>query len=250
LTSTAYVVKLIVMATAAASDPRGLRVAIFGTTGLAGRGVLRACIEEPRVLEIRAVVRRPLEPAHEGDDGRLRSVRCTDFADPSAIAGELEGLDALLWCLGISASKVDGEAEYRRITHDYALAAARLLRERSPAATFHFVSGAGTSAASRMMWARVKGHTELALAEVGLGGLVCWRPGMILADRSSAPRSLGPRVLHGIVGGLSFIPTLAIRATAIGHAMLQATLEGRRQGTLENRAMRELARRYRAHATG
>lgn len=238
------------MASARASggDPRGLRVAIFGATGLAGRGVLQACMEEPRVLELRAVVRRPL--GRDDDDERLRSVRCDDLGDPRPIARELEGIDAVLWCLGISASKVDGEAEYRRITFDYAMAAARLVKERSPTATFHFVSGGGTNAESRMMWARVKGQTELALAEVGLGGVVCWRPGMILADRSSAPQSLGQRVLQGIGRGLSFVPSLSIPAMGIGHAMLQATFEGLRTGTLENAAMRALAGRYQARAAG
>jgi uncharacterized protein YbjT (DUF2867 family) len=237
-------------ASASEGAPHGLRVAIFGATGLAGRGVLAACVEEPRVLEIRAVVRRPLERGAAEDDERLRTVRCNDLADPGPIAGELEGLDAVLWCLGISASKADGEAEYRRITYDYAMAAARLLKERSPAATFHFVSGGGTNAKSFMMWARVKGQTELALAELGLGGLVCWRPGMILADRSSAPLPTGQRVVQAIGRGLSFIPSFSIHALAIGHAMLQAQFEELRAGTLENRAMRELAERYQARAAG
>jgi len=238
-------------ATASEGAPHGsLRVAIFGATGLAGRGVLQACEEEPRVLEIRAVVRRPLERVATEDDERLRTVRCDDFADPSPIASELEGIDAVLWCLGISASKVDGEAEYRRITYDYALATARLLKQRSPAATFHFVSGGGTNAKSLMMWARVKGETELALGQLGLGGLLCWRPGMILADRSSAPLSGGQRVLHALGNRLSFIPSFSIHAVAIGHAMLQAELEGLREGTRDNRAMRELAGRYQARAAG
>lgn len=228
----------------ASDEARGLRVAIFGATGMAGRGVLQACIEEPRVLEVRAVTRRPLGLADE----RVVEVRCDDFADPSPIASAFEGLDAVLWCLGISVSKVDGEAEYRRITHDYALAAARLLHERSPTATFHFISGSGTNPQSRMMWARVKGETELALGQVGLGGLVCWRPGMILADRSSAPLSFRQRVGNGVGAALSWMPWLAVHATTLGQAMLQATFEGQREGTLENAAIRALAQRHPARA--
>jgi hypothetical protein len=59
---------------------------------------------------------------------------------------------------------------------------------------------------------------------------------------------LGQRMLHGIGRGLAFIPSFSIPATAIGHAMLQATFEGRREGTLDNRAMRELAQRYAARS--
>lgn len=222
---------------------QGLRVAIFGATGMAGRGVLQACIEEPRVLELRAIVRRPLGI----EDERLHEIHCDDFSAPSPIASAFDGLDAVLWCLGISASKVDGEAQYRVITFDYALAAARLLAQHSPSATLHFISGAGTNVGSRMMWARVKGETEAALGQVGLGGLVCWRPGMILADRSSAPMSLPWRVLHGAIGRVKVLPSVS--ATELGHAMLQATFDGLREGTLENREIRAMAQRYGARSS-
>ena len=86
-------------------------------------------------------------------------------------------INSCLFCLGISATQVSGEAEYRRITHDFALAAARALRAGSPAAAFHFISGQGTSVDSRFMWARVKGETERDL--MAQFDAVCWRPAAI-----------------------------------------------------------------------
>jgi uncharacterized protein YbjT (DUF2867 family) len=224
-----------------APDERELRVAVFGASGLVGTGVVHAWLGDARVQEVRAVTRRPLGIA----DPRLDELRCEDFLDLAPIASGLTGLDAACFCLGISASQV-GADEYRRITHDFALAAGRAVAEASPDAVFHFVSGSGAGERSLMRWARVKAETERALQGLGLGGAVAWRPAMVLAaaepDRLTAVQRLGGalaapfRGLHG----------LSVDNTAIGEAMLQATLEGRRDGVLENRAIRALADRYQA----
>jgi len=53
------------------------------------------------------------------------------------------------------------------------------LLARSPQAVFVYVSGAGTDANGRSMWARVKGETENALRALPFGGVYCFRPGYI-----------------------------------------------------------------------
>src|SRR5687768_13537339 len=107
-----------------------MKVLVFGATGAAGGSVLRACLDAPVVTEARAVVRRPLERTH----AKLRTIIHRDFLDYAPVAESFDGIDACLWCLGISVRQVSGEAEYRTITHDYAMAAARMLCERSPGA--------------------------------------------------------------------------------------------------------------------
>ncbi len=223
-----------------------LRVAIFGPTGVAGTGVRQAWLEDPRVVEVRAVTRRTLPLSSPG----LTEVRCEDFLDLSAIASSLEGLDAVCFCLGISASQAKSRAEYRTITHDFALAAALTTRERSPDAIFHFISGSGTSESSWMNWARVKAETERDLAGVGLGGCVCWRPAMILPE--APPESLAwfQQLGSALARPLRFAPDFSVDNTAIGEATIQATLEGRRDGVIENREIRALAQQYRSSRTG
>lgn len=209
----------------------GLRVAIFGATGHVGAGVVQACLGDGDVTEIRVITRRPIDV----DDARVRSFVCEDFADLGDAAEGLDGVDAALYCLGISASKVDGEAQYRVITYDYALTAAKALKARSPNATMHFVSGAGTSTDSWWMWARVKGETEVALRAAGLGGAVCWRPAFVHGG--------------GAAGALfGWWRRGAVHREALGQAMLQALREDRREGTLENRDIRDLADAYRGVA--
>ena len=52
--------------------------------------------------------------------------------DYSDVEGELTGYDACFFCLGISSLGMK-EADYRRITHDLTLAAARPLARLEPA---------------------------------------------------------------------------------------------------------------------
>ncbi|HET7055891.1 MAG TPA: NAD(P)H-binding protein, partial [Thermomicrobiales bacterium] len=97
-----------------------MKILIFGATGSAGGSVLRACLASPAVEEVRALARRPLAMA----DPKLRAIVHDDYLDYSRVESAFAGVDACLFCLGISITQVSGEAEYRRITHDFALAAA------------------------------------------------------------------------------------------------------------------------------
>jgi uncharacterized protein YbjT (DUF2867 family) len=213
-----------------------MKVLIFGATGAAGASVLRACLDAPVVTEVRAIVRRPLERTHP----KLRTFIHGDFTDYGAVAEAFDGIDACLFCLGTSVRQVPGEAEYRKITYDFAMAAARMVKARSLGAAFHFISGKSTRLDSRMMWSRVKAETERDL--IDLVGAVCWRPGFIDGESStSSPRlyqALRPamRLLRGF-------RTLYISGQDIGNAMLQATIEGQRSRIVENPEFREIAAR-------
>ena len=69
---------------------------------------------------------------------------------------------------------------------------------------------------------------------------------MILPE--AAPDRLGfvQRAGAALARRLRFLPDLSVANTAIGQAMIQATLERRREGVVENREIRSLAARYQA----
>jgi uncharacterized protein YbjT (DUF2867 family) len=69
--------------------------------------------------------------------------------------------DACFFCLGVSVVGMR-EAEYRRVTYDITMAAARAVPD---GITFVYVSGTGIDSTEQgaSMWARVKGRTENAL---------------------------------------------------------------------------------------
>lgn len=205
--------------------------------------MLQACLASPVVDEVRAVVRRPLGVT----DAKLREIVHRDFLDYEASGDAFDGVDACLWCLGISVRQVSGEAEYRTITHDYAVAAARMLRTRSPDAVFHYVSGQGAGLDSRMMWARVKAETERELMDEF--GAVCWRPASIDgATSASAPRLYqAVRPISRLFRGFR---SFYVAGEDIGIAMIQATRDGERARIIDNREIRRIADGVRASAHG
>lgn len=213
-----------------------MRVLVFGATGAAGGSVLNVCLEAPLVDEVQVVTRRPLTKAHP----KLRVVTHTDFLDYSRVANAFERIDAVLYCLGISATQVSEEPAYRRITHDFAVAAARRMKESSPQAVFQFVSGSGARLDSRQMWARVKAETERDL--MAEAGTVCWRPAFIDGETSSSSPRLY-QLLRPL--GRVFAPfqNLYVAGKDIGLAMLQATTERIRHRIIENAEIRAMARR-------
>jgi uncharacterized protein YbjT (DUF2867 family) len=211
-----------------------MRVLLFGATGTAGSGILRACLASPAVRDVRVVTRRAPAETHE----KMRVFPHDDFLDYAKVQTAFEGLTACFYALGISVRQVPGEAEYRRVTHDFAMAAARQLCASSPVAVMHFVSGQGTRLDSRFMWARVKAETERDLA--GVIATVCWRPGFIDGGGSAT----GPRLyraLRPVFRLLRGVRRLYVTSEDIGRAMLQATVQGVREGVIENRRIRALA---------
>jgi len=124
-----------------------MKILLFGATGSAGAAVLDACLASSVVDEVRAIVRRPLM----NTSPKLRTFVHKDFLDYSTVEDAFRSVDACLFCLGISATQVSQE-EYRTITYSYTLAAANMFKAKSPCAAFHYISGQGTKAGSRMVW--------------------------------------------------------------------------------------------------
>ena len=190
-------------------------VSIFGASGSAGGGVLQACLSAPAVTEVRAIARRPLAVAHP----KLRVIQHQSFDDYSAIADAFAGVDACLYCLGKSSTQVSSEAEYRRLTYDFALAAARAVWRGSPDAVFQFISGASTRIDSRYMWARVKAETERDLLADGHPAN-CWRPAAI-DGLPSASEPMLFRLARPVDAAVEPFRSLYVRAEDIGLAMLR-----------------------------
>lgn len=214
-----------------------LSVLIFGATGSAGGSVLQECLAADAVRAVRAIVRRPLDLRHP----KLTTVVHQDYEHYDAVASAFAGMDVCLYCLGKSVSQVEGEAAYRRLTHDFALAAATALRAASPEAVFHFISGRSTALDSRFMWARVKAETErdlLAMSPL----TVCWRPGAIDGLPSASEPALY-RFARPLFRLLAPFRNLYVSGADIGRAMLQATAEQIHGRVIENREIRALADR-------
>lgn len=142
-----------------------------------GGQVLRLLLEDSRVATVFSVSRRPSGISSPKLDERLRN----NFIDYSDLWGELTGVDACVFALGVSQTLVRDAGKYREITYDYPLALARALHDANPRARFLFVSGSGADRTGRSaaMFARVKGEAERDLAAL-LGEQLCvFRPAYI-----------------------------------------------------------------------
>lgn len=214
-----------------------MKILIFGATGLAGGSVLKACLAAPVVNEVRVITRHPVGLEHN----KLREFIYADFLNYTDVGNAFASIDACLFCLGVSSMQVSGEAEYRTITHDFTLAAAKELKKSSPRAMFHYISGAGTRLDSRLMWARVKAQTEQEL--IALMNSVGWRPAFIDGEASASSPWLF-RVLQPVLKLLKPFRSLYVEGLDLGRAMIQATLENIHGRVIENPEIREIAKRF------
>ena len=210
-------------------------ILLFGASGVAGGGVLKACLEDPLVTEVRAIVRRPLSIGHP----KLREFAHADFTDFGTVRSAFTNVDACFYCVGISTLQTSDEAHYRAITHDYATAAARQLHTASPKAVFHFISSDGISLDSRLMWARVKAETERDLMK--LGPTICYRPAYIDgAGSESEPKTY--KLIRPVFSAiLRPFPQMYVKAVDIGRAMLSAARTGLVGEIIDNRRIHDLA---------
>ena len=213
-----------------------MRTLLFGATGNAGSGVLRACLDAPDVTELRIIVRRPPSLVHP----KLSVIEHTDFTSYTSATGAFEGVDACFYCIGISAVQASSDAQYRAVTMDYAIAAAAELRRRSPRAAFHYLSAQGAHLNSPAMWARVKAEAEQTLMRDF--GATCWRPAYIdgrLHPNAPLFQKLGKPVFQL----LKPFRDLYVTAETIGRAMLYATRHPLGARVVHNREIHQLARK-------
>lgn len=213
-----------------------MNILLFGASGTAGGAVLQACLDAAAVTDLRAIVRRPLG----WTNAKLWEIPHTNFLDYTEISDAFRNVDACLFCLGISVTQVTQE-EYVRISHDFPVAAARMLKTASPGAAFHYISGKGTRADSSTFWSKVKGQTENELMD--LVEADCWRPAFINAKPSASLPKIY-KTIWPVFRLLKPFRSLYVEGQDLGRAMLQATKEKLRRRVIENPEIRNLAGRF------
>jgi uncharacterized protein YbjT (DUF2867 family) len=224
------------------------RVVIVGASGMVGGYALRYLLEDAAVGGVTSIGRRSLGVSH----AKLTEILHPDFADCSALAGALSGQDAAVFCLGVYTGAVP-DAELRRITVDYTVEFARVLRAGSPNATFAFLSGSGAdpTGRSRLSFARYKGEAENALSAAGFPRVYMFRPAYIYPVEPRREPNVSYRVLRAIYPAFRVLfPNQVIRADDLARTMADAAVGGIGEGrtlVLENRDIRHLVVRSRAH---
>lgn len=210
-----------------------MRVVLFGATGMVGQGVLRECLLDADVDAVLAVGRRATGKKHE----KLRELVRDDLTDFSPVVSEFAGYDACFFCLGVSSAGMR-EDDYRRVTCDITLAAARALLAASPGLVFVFISGMGTGQ-GRSMWSRVKAETENALLAMPFRAAYMFRPAFIQPLHGASSRTALYRVFYVLLSPLyplwkGLFPRYVTTTERIAKAMLRVARHGAPKSVLEN----------------
>jgi uncharacterized protein YbjT (DUF2867 family) len=224
------------------------RVVIVGASGMVGGYALRYLLEDPGVGGVTSIGRRTLGVSHP----KLTEILHSDFADCSPLADALTAHDGAVYCLGAYTGAVPDE-ELRRITVEYKVEFARVLRAGSPNATFAFLSGSGAdpTAQSRLAFARYKGEAENALSAAGFPRVYMFRPAYIYPVQPRREPNFSYRLLRAIYPAFRVLfPNQVIRADVLARTMVDAAVRGTGEGgtlVLENRDIRHLALRSSEH---
>jgi len=219
-----------------------MNVVLFGASGMVGQGVLIECLEDPGVKRVVSIVRRPTGVTHD----KLTEIVHGDFLDYTAIEPSLRDIDACFFCLGVSSIGMK-EEDYRHITYDFTMAAARTLHRLNPKLAFIYVSGAGTDSTEqgRSMWARVKGKTENDLAKL-CDRAYAFRPGYIHPEKGVASRTKWIRVAVTVLRPVGFLlkqfPGAGTSTDVLGRAMIAAVRSGAPSHAVELREINQLGR--------
>jgi uncharacterized protein YbjT (DUF2867 family) len=221
-----------------------MKVLLFGATGMVGQGVLRECLLDAEVDAVVTIGRS----ATEVKNAKLREIVHADLFDYSNIEEDLRGFDACFFCLGVSSAGMP-EDEYKRLTYDLTMAAAKTLCRLNPEMTFIYVSGAGTDSTEkgRVAWARVKGKTENKLLRLPFKAAYMFRPAAIQpmhGERSKVGLyRIAITAFKPLFPVLRFLfPNYVLTTEQIGRAMIHAASRGCPTRVLESSDIRDCAR--------
>jgi uncharacterized protein YbjT (DUF2867 family) len=217
----------------------GMKVIITGTTGMVGEGVLLECLENPAVERVLSVSRRACGHAHP----KLTECLVRDFRELSGVEPQLTGYDACFYCAGVSSVGMK-EPEYAAITYDTALHFAETLARLDPGMVLVHVSGAHTdgSEQGRVMWARVKGRAENALARLPFKAVYNFRPSLMKPAPGQKNVRRAYRALLVLYPLLNlFFPGIPLRR--VGLAMINCVRFGAPSGVLEAKDIEKQAER-------
>ena len=226
------------------------RLVIVGASGMVGGYAFRYAIESSVVRSVTAIGRRRLGISHP----KLNEVLHQDFADCTPLADVLSGQDAVVYCLGTYTGSVSDE-ELRKITTDYTVEFARVLRASSPDAAFSFLSGSGAdpTGRSRMAFARYKGEAEKLLLAAGFPQVYIFRPAYIYPVEARKEPNFSYRLLRAVYPTFRvLLPNQVIRADDLARAMVNVVLRQTQELqslVFENRDIRAMVRRGYPHAS-
>ena len=202
-------------------------IALFGASGTAGDGILKAALADPDIRKIHVITRRATARIEQGiASGKVQMTRHMNYLDYEDIQEKIAEVGTVYWAIGTSSVGVDEET-YGRIHVNFPM---QFVREwtainHNPDLSFHFISSSDISEDSSAMWVREKIRAEKSLFSFADGSnlrVIAYRPDYIAPTTEKA--HFGQNLMYRF-----FRPVgAAVKATEIGRAMLVVSARGPR----------------------
>lgn len=222
----------------AGSASRKRTVLLVGATGLVGSACLKLLARDPRIGEVRSLVRRSSGAGIAGIAGHANRVieQVVDFDRLDSLPGgdDLFAVDAVICALGTTIRTAGTQAAFRKVDHEYPLRVGALAR-RHGASRYALVSAIGASPQARTFYSRVKGEVEAGVLGLGFPAVTIVRPSFLMGERVES------RPLESIARRFGVILPLKWRSIAADDVAraLVAAASGDTQGVtiIENDAL-------------
>lgn len=207
-------------------------VLIVGASGMIGGIILQEALNDKDIKSVCSITRK----THGIQNPKLKEILHSDFSNYSGIEHAFNNIDAAYFCIGVYTGAVKDDL-FKIITVDFAKVFADAVIEKSPSASFNFLSGAGADLEekSRMSFARYKGMAENYIISKNFSSLNIFRPGYIYpVDKREEPNFSYRlfRIMYPVVNFL--MPSSSVTSEELAKAMFNAGKEKLNKGILEN----------------
>ncbi len=209
------------------------KVLLFGSTGLVGRHCLNRLLADPRVIQVIAPARSAVsQPEDPSVLPKLVPIRI-ELDRLSEIRDRIRGVDVAISCLGTTLKSAGSREAFRKIDHDFVVAAARLAKD-SGVKKMIVVSSVGADAGSKNFYLKTKGEAEASVRSTGVEEVHAFRPSLLLGARNeSRPGEALAQKVAPWASPLLFGPLARYRpidADTLARAIVRVALEPARKG--------------------
>ncbi|OWV02000.1 NAD(P)H-binding protein [Fibrobacter sp. UWR2] len=176
-----------------------MKVALFGSTGLIGKNVLKLLVRLDQVERVYCPVRRVPEPAETGilEGAAKVDFDVVDFEHVDKLREKFAGLDAAICCLGTTIKQAGSKPAQEKIDVRLPLSLAAVAKK---AGGRHFlcVSAQGANSHSPFFYNRLKGMLEEGLTMMNFEALTLVRPSLLLGKHKD--KRFGEELMQKIFG--------------------------------------------------
>ena len=176
-----------------------MKVALFGSTGLIGKNVLKLLVRLDQVERVYCPVRSvPVLSEYGILEGAAKiDFEVIDFEHVDMLREKFVGLDAAICCLGTTIKQAGSKPAQEKIDVRLPLSLAAVARK---AGVRHFlcVSAQGANTHSPFFYNRLKGMLEEGLTMIGFEELTLVRPSLLLGKHKD--KRFGEELMQKIFG--------------------------------------------------